>query len=126
MNTSRQTFALSKPVGNEPIPARTFAYLQTRNRLRIFKVIQEAFEHAKITKTALAERMNKDPGQLNRMLSAPGNWTLDTVSDLLFAINGGVPDYSVAHPLDEPARNSTKPARRAAKGTERRAQRVAS
>lgn len=53
--------------------------------------------------------MQKDPGHLNRLLNAPGNWTLDTVSDLLFAICGGVPVYSIGYPLDKPERNHTKP-----------------
>jgi hypothetical protein len=109
MTTSRSTFALSRPSGAELVTESTFSYLRTRNRLRTFDLIQREFEEAGITQAALASRMGKDPGQLNRLLGAPGNWTLDTVSDLLFAICGGVPNYAVDHPLDKPARNSTRP-----------------
>jgi hypothetical protein len=72
-------------------------------------MVQKEFSKAGITQAALAARMQKDPAQLNRLLNAPGNWTLDTVSDLLFAISGGVPAYSVAYPLDKPVRNDTRP-----------------
>ena len=108
MSTSPRTFALSRPADATPIPDPSLAYLRTRNRLRIFELVQKAFDRSGLTKAALAARLKKDGGQLNRLLGAPGNWTLDTVSDLLFAICGGVPQYSIAYPLDRPARNATR------------------
>jgi len=100
---------LSKPNEGEVIPESTFSYLRTRNRLRAFDLVQAEFDRAGITQAALAVRMDKDPAQLNRLLGAPGNWTFDTFSDLLFAIAGGVPAYSVDFPLDKPIRNWTQP-----------------
>lgn len=110
MSTSRTTFALSKPSDVQPIPEATLSYLRTRHRLRAFDMIQGEFDRSGLSKAALASRLCKDPGQVNRLLNAPGNWTLDTVSDLLFAICGGVPAYSIDYPLDKPVRNNIRPA----------------
>jgi len=49
--------------------------------------------------------MNKKPEQVTRLLAAPGNWTLDTLSDLLLAIGNFEPAFSVSSPLGAPARN---------------------
>jgi hypothetical protein len=109
MNTSRTTFALSKPAGDDGIPAAVFAYLQTRTRMRAFTLVQKEFERSKINKATLAARMKRDPAQLTRLLGAPGNWTLNTVADLLWAISGAVPTFSLEYPLDKKPRNMTKP-----------------
>jgi len=109
MSISRTTSMLSKPKGNEPIPLATFAYLQARNKLRIFNLIRNEFKRSGLSQAQLAARMGKGTDRVSRMLGAPGNWTLDTVSDLLFAICGAVPDYSLKHPLDDATRNDRAP-----------------
>lgn len=109
MSAYRSAFVLSKPEGNRPIPRSAFSYLRARNRLRAFNLLQNEFRLSGISQATLSGRMKKDPGQLSRLLNAPGNITLDTLSDLLFAISGAVPNYSAEHPLDKPARNLTKP-----------------
>lgn len=43
------------------------------------------------------------------MLGGPGNWTLDTYSDLLFAIAGGEAEYGIGYPLDAVPRNQHQP-----------------
>jgi hypothetical protein len=53
--------------------------------------------------------MGKRAEQVNRLLGAPGNWTLDTVSDLLFSISGAEVVYGVQYPLKEPPRNFRQP-----------------
>jgi DNA-binding phage protein len=39
-----------------------------------------------ITRAFLARRLGKSPEQITRWLSAPGNWTLDTFTNLLLAM----------------------------------------
>jgi transcriptional regulator with XRE-family HTH domain len=70
--------------------ARDVAYFRQRYKNRVFAaildfVLQEA-ERQKITKKDLADRAGKDPAQLNRLLSAPSNMTLETISDILLAL----------------------------------------
>ncbi len=99
------------------IPGR-FAYLRTRNRLRLHSIVLQEFKRANISKAELARRMGKAPEIVTRLLGAPGNWTLDTVSDLLFAICNSELKYEVrllsqtpqtdrAPQLDAPIANTT-------------------
>lgn len=100
---------LSNPVGSTLIPLGTLGYFRGRNRWRIYEVVLREFQKSGLTQADLARRMGKRPEVVSRLLGAPGNWGLDTVSDLLFAISGGEPSYGVDHPLDEPARNDDRP-----------------
>ena len=109
MNTSQQTASLSNPAGDDPVPVGTLAYFQARNRSRIYESVIQEFLNSGISQATLARRMSKRPEQINRLFGAPGNWTLDTVSDLLFAISGAEPVYGVQYPLKEPSRNYRQP-----------------
>ena len=61
-----------------------------RNDLYDFIIAKYKEQHTErdLTKAKLARRLNYDPAQLNRLLGAPGNWTLKTISDLLVGISG--------------------------------------
>jgi len=100
---------LSNPFGEETVPVGTLAYFQARNRGRVYEAVIREFLRSGITQATLARRMGKRAEQINRLLGAPGNWTLDTVSDLLFAISGAEPVYGVQYPLKEPPRNFRQP-----------------
>jgi hypothetical protein len=65
------------------------------------------FKNSGLSKADLARRLGKGADRVSKMLGGPGNWTIATVSDLLFAIKGGVPKYAVDYPLDRPSRNYT-------------------
>lgn len=109
MTTSPTTFVLSKPKDRDQIAPGVLEYFQTRNRMHIFTVVQKEFEKSGISKADLAARLNKGADRVSHLLSAPGNWTLDTVSDLLFALSGAEIEYRVTYPLERASRNMTVP-----------------
>ncbi|MDQ0558669.1 hypothetical protein QO004_000444 [Rhizobium mesoamericanum] len=53
----------------------------------------------------LAARLGKDPAQISRLLGAPGNWTIDTVAELLFAVDGSLLTAGSICAAEEPLAN---------------------
>ena len=104
MSTSPTT-RLSKPSEGERVPPETFGYLRARAKRKAYDLVMKEFEKSRISKAELARRLGKGADRVSRMLGGPGNWTLATMSDLLFAITAGVPSFNVDYPLDKPARN---------------------
>lgn len=109
MTMSRTTQRLSEPVGSDPVPPPTLEYMRTRNRMRLFDLIHKEFSRSGITRTQLAKRMGRGLDRVSHLLGAPGNWTLDTASDLLFAISGAEISYGPSYPLRKAPRNLTRP-----------------
>ncbi len=107
MTTSAIHF-LSKPTGRDPIDPATLAYMRQRNRGRVYSAVIDEFAKSGISQADLAGRLHKGTDQISRWLGSPGNWTLDTVSDLFFAVSGGEPAYGVQYPLDLIATNETR------------------
>lgn len=105
MITSRKTFTLSKPKGDDPIPLGVLGFLRANNKYDVYELVLKEFQRSGLTQAQLGRRIRKNPDRVCKILGGPGNWTLDTVSDLLFAIGGGVAKYSMSYPLDEAARN---------------------
>jgi transcriptional regulator with XRE-family HTH domain len=101
MATSRMP-KLSKPQGRAKISSAVLAYFRARTRMRLFNIVRRELIRSGITKAELAERLGKGPDQVSRWLAMPGNWTLDTVSDLLFATTACELSEQVAYPLDAP------------------------
>ena len=66
------------------------AYFRDRLRDKLHELVLTEFlqqsKDGRITKAQLAQRIGKDMDQVTKLLGAPGNWTLDTVSDLLLAL----------------------------------------
>jgi hypothetical protein len=108
MNTS-QNIQLCEPHGDERVPTGTFGYFSARNRFHAHDLVLNEFEKSGISQATLARRMGCGTDQVNRYISAPGNWTLDTYSKLLYAISGGQPEYSMGYPLQAHQRNLTQP-----------------
>jgi hypothetical protein len=104
-----QTFTLSEPSDSDKISASVLAYFQERNRNRIHEIVLTEFIKSGITQTSLASRLGQKPARVSKLLGAPGNWTLDTVSDLLFSISGAEASYSISYPIQNPVRNYSSP-----------------
>lgn len=100
-----QTSTLSKPTPGERVPPETFAYLRARAKRHAYELVIKELRASGISRAELARRLGKDPSRVSKMLGGPGNWTIATESDLLFAISGAVPTFGIERPLDRPARN---------------------
>jgi hypothetical protein len=76
---------------SEAIPERDLFYYRARQRNRIFEELvgffAECAQHDGVTKKLIASRLKRDPAQVTRWLSQPSNLTLDTISDLLRAMD---------------------------------------
>lgn len=115
MRIFRSIANLSKPTGREKISSATLAYIQTRTRMEIFTLVQNEFDKSGLSQADLAARLGKGTDRICKLMGSPGNWTLDTIAELLFAINGGVVRWSVAYPLENVKREEKSP------GTDKRA-----
>lgn len=109
MNTSPKTSGPSKPIVGTKVPLGNLSYFRARNKYRVFNLVIKEFKKSGITQADLARRLAMDAGQLSRYLSAPGNWTLDRLSDFLFAISGAEANYRIGYPLEQPLRNYAEP-----------------
>lgn len=90
MTTSQNDALLSELNGNARLSVGTRAFLGARARNAVFTFIHNKLREAKaqgLTQAQLAERLGKDPGRLSNTLSSPGNWTIDTIAELLFGIS---------------------------------------
>jgi hypothetical protein len=104
-----QTTLLSKPSGDKTVPFHTYSYFRARAKRGAYEVAIREFQKSKLTKATLARRLGKGADRVSKMLAGPGNWTIDTLADLLFAISGGVPTFGVSYPLERPPRNYRQP-----------------
>jgi len=70
---------------------RDIAFFRQRLKNRIFSAIAEFFAEeaaaGRTTKKQIASFLDRDPSQITRWLTTPSNMTLDTVSDLLLALD---------------------------------------
>lgn len=112
MNTSPPRSFLSEVLSSEPIPLGKLAYFRGRLRNRLYEFILTEFmkrqDKEKLAKADLARRIGRRPEQVSRWLGAPGNWTLDTVSDLMLAM-GTEPEFSASSLVERRPRNFAAP-----------------
>lgn len=83
--------ALSDPQGE--IPPEVLSYFRAWMKERFHDLVLAEFscrkrQRPELTQAEIARRLGRRPEQVHRWLAAPGNWTLETASDLLLAISG--------------------------------------
>jgi transcriptional regulator with XRE-family HTH domain len=95
-----------------PVPERDIQYYRQRHKNRVFEEIVAFFaeeaERRGITKKDIADRLRRDPAQITRWLSSPTNLTLDTISDILLALNAEM-DHRVVRLSERPKANVMHP-----------------
>ena len=95
--TSFQMQHLKNITEAEEIPLRYLVHYRGRNRNRVFEAIHKLYirlaDEGKINQKRLAKRLGKNKTQINRWLSEPSNLTLDSISDLLLAMNAEITDF---------------------------------
>jgi len=99
---------LSEILGGDQIPLEKLAYFRERFRDRLYEAVVSEFlkrEASGLTKADVARRIGRRPEQITRWLGAPGNWTLETVSDLLLAITASEPEIRLVSLAEQPRRN---------------------
>jgi hypothetical protein len=109
MITSPRTSFLYEIAARLPIPLEKRAYFHARLINRIYAFVLDKFlekqKSESLTKAELARRIGRKPEVITRLLGAPGNWTLETVSDLLLGIAGEELEPASSSLLDRVPRN---------------------
>jgi hypothetical protein len=72
--------------GHSDIPAEKLIYFRSRLSNRFHALVLSEFSKLETNKAELARRIGRAPEQITRWLGSPGNWTFDTLSDLLLGL----------------------------------------
>jgi len=105
---------------NKKLSERDILYYRYRFQNRVYQSVIAYFamraEQDGLTKAILASIMDKEPSQITRWFSGPGNWTLDTVSDLLLGMDAEMSvnpitfsNYEVVNPVALMTQNKSSP-----------------
>jgi transcriptional regulator with XRE-family HTH domain len=90
-----------------------FALDAELNRRRVHDIVIAAIEKAArekgVTQSQIAKTIGRKPSQVSAWLSGPSNWTLDTINDLLRAIDASM-DYKVVFDAERIVSNVVHPA----------------
>jgi hypothetical protein len=110
MTTSRQAHFLSEIAAGDPIPPGKLAYFQERTRNNLYNFVISRFLEREqtegLTRAQLARRIGRTPDVISRLLGAPGNWTIATISDLLLGIGAEELEPESQSVLGRTARNT--------------------
>jgi hypothetical protein len=89
VTTSRTASVWTEFDASTQLQQRTLGYFRGRLGNKFYQLILEKFEERKkagFSKARLARRIHKAPEQITRLFNAPGNWTIDTVADILLGL----------------------------------------
>lgn len=90
MTMFQKTPVKSELACDQPLSDYALGYLNARVRNNFYDYVlrrfHEAEENEGLTKAKLARRLGLEPARVTRLLGSPGNWTLDTISELLVGI----------------------------------------
>ncbi len=109
MSISLKRRSLSKPVRGQAIKLFDLAFVRARNRNKAHSALLEEFAASGISRSELAKMVGKRPEQITRWLAGPGNLTLDTLSDLVFALRGHFVSWQSSDELARPRVNFRRP-----------------
>src|SRR3954453_20298410 len=89
------------------------SYARTTTRLMIAGAVWQLWEQLRdeqgLDQQWLADRLDKDKSRVSRLLKGPGNWTIDTVADLLEAMEGRITMVETKFYRDIAASSSVEP-----------------
>jgi hypothetical protein len=87
MNTYQATPLITAFLSDEPLEPQHLGYLRARAQNQAHECVLAVFEDEStahgVTRAYIARRLKKRPEVVGRCLTAPGNWTLDTLAELL-------------------------------------------
>jgi len=91
-------------------PGKHFFQQRQRNRLyeAVVKIVEDAARLDGVRKKDIADRINSNPSQVSRWLSGPSNWTIDSISDVLWAV-GGELDFNFVRFANRAKQNRSHP-----------------
>jgi transcriptional regulator with XRE-family HTH domain len=102
--------AFKCPDGETPISPNVLTYVKAMSRNDAHAVLLDVFKASGLSQATLARRLGRRPEIVNRWLGAPGNLTIDSLAELLFAIGGKCVKYSPEDVLNGCVRNQSEPA----------------
>ncbi len=113
MSTFRKPSFLTEIVEGEQIPIGKLEYFRERLKSRLHQLVLDEYlrrEDRGFSQTDLARRIGKRADQISRLLGTSGNWTLNTVSDLLIGMESEL-DFTVIAVADraKQASSQTRP-----------------
>ncbi len=107
MTTYQPTPFLSEILEGSVIPEGKLAYFRARLSNRLHELVLSTFlkveKRDQFSRADLAKRIGRKPEQITRWFASPGNWELDTVSDLLLGM-GFEPALSIVNLKDATTR----------------------
>ena len=87
-----------------PLTAGDKAYARTFTRLQVAAAVWTLWKRRSQEKgwdqQWLADRLGRDKSRVSRLLNSPGNWTMDTVADLIEAMGARLCDIELV-PYEE-------------------------
>ena len=87
----------------------------------VIKAVEKAAEECGTTRSGIAGTLGYSKAHISRLLSGPSNWTLDTISNLLYAVDAEMvskvrffadcPKENHYHEMGEPVIEAKKPSK---------------